>query len=342
MNSKKKRFFKISALVGCILLGVGILMTGAGYVAMGMSLNAFTHPRGGEVLPITVCYPVDTVDAIEVHASIGNVTIQGSPSKTAQEVEVKAADGVYQVYEQNGILMVAPLNTNSTTGQGGWNWFQLFNFYPGGDWDVVITVPEKLMSSLYVEADLGNVTVTDLKSEKVTVECDAGNVTLEEVSASKELTVIQSMGGVTLKDCTGKELTLSNDMGAITATDCDFGKSSVTNSCGDVTLVESTFESLTTETDMGNCTLEEVAVKGLVECTADMGNVELDRLESLDITLTADAGNVTGTIQGMQEKYQITADTDMGNCNLTNQITDGPGKLMVTTGMGDIHLEFTH
>lgn len=37
MNSKKKRFFKISALVGCILLGVGILMTGAGYVAMGMS-----------------------------------------------------------------------------------------------------------------------------------------------------------------------------------------------------------------------------------------------------------------------------------------------------------------
>ncbi|MGI6256096.1 MAG: DUF4097 family beta strand repeat-containing protein [Acutalibacter sp.] len=341
MNQKKKRFFKIGALAGCILLGAGILMSGAGYLAMGMSLNAFTHPRGGAATPVTVCHPVDAIDAIEVHASIGNVTIQGSSSKIAQEVEIQAADSVYQVYEQNGILMVLPVDTNTATGQRDWKWFQLFNLYPEGDWDVVITVPEKLLSSVYVEAGLGNTTLTDLNAEKATVESDSGNVKLEEVSASKEMTVTQSMGDVDLEDCTGKDLTLENDMGAVTVSGCDFGQSWVTNRSGNVTLTDSTFDSLTAETDMGDCTLNQVDVNGPVECTTSMGNVELDVLSSLDITLSADSGNITGTIQGSWEEYQISADTDAGDCNLRDQVTDGPGRLLVTTGMGDINLKFT-
>ncbi len=342
MSQRKKRFFKISALAGCILLGVGLLMIGAGYVVMGMNLNAFTHPRGGAVAPITVGYPVDTVDAIEVHASMGSVTIQGSSSKDAQEVEVRAAcDSVYEVYVQNGILMVESLDTGTSDWQGGWNWFQMFHFYPEGDWDVVITVPEKLLSSLYVEAGCGDITLMGLKAEKVTLDCSLGNVKLEEVSASKELTVAQSMGDVELEDCTGKELTLENEMGAVTAAGCGFGKSSVTSSSGDVTLTDSTFESLTAETDLGSCILKEVAVDGLVECTADMGDVELKRLKSLDISLTAEAGNITGTIQGVQEDYRITVETELGVCNLTNQITGGRGELMAVTEMGDIDLKFT-
>ena len=43
---RKQRFLKSSALVGCILLGVGIVMGSAGFVAMGCDLDAFTYPRG--------------------------------------------------------------------------------------------------------------------------------------------------------------------------------------------------------------------------------------------------------------------------------------------------------
>ena len=45
---RKQRFFKLSAIVGCILLGAGMLLCGAGFVAMGCNWNAFTYPRGGE------------------------------------------------------------------------------------------------------------------------------------------------------------------------------------------------------------------------------------------------------------------------------------------------------
>ena len=42
---RKQRFFKLSAIVGCILLGAGILLCGAGFVAMGCDLDAFIYPR---------------------------------------------------------------------------------------------------------------------------------------------------------------------------------------------------------------------------------------------------------------------------------------------------------
>ena len=45
---RKQRFFKLSAIVGCILLGAGMLLCGAGFVGMGCNWNAFTYPRGGE------------------------------------------------------------------------------------------------------------------------------------------------------------------------------------------------------------------------------------------------------------------------------------------------------
>lgn len=42
---RKQRFFKLSAIVGCILLGAGMLLCGAGFVGMGCDLDAFTYPR---------------------------------------------------------------------------------------------------------------------------------------------------------------------------------------------------------------------------------------------------------------------------------------------------------
>ena len=62
---RKQRFFKLSALVGCILLGVGIVMGSAGFVAMGCDLDAFTYPRGGEPVAVSSFVVEDAVDSIE-------------------------------------------------------------------------------------------------------------------------------------------------------------------------------------------------------------------------------------------------------------------------------------
>ena len=51
-------------------------------------------------------------------------------------------------------------------------------------------------------------------------------------------------------------------------------------------------------------------------------------------------GEVSGTIAGRQEEYQIAVDTDMGSSNLADQMTGGPNTLEVTTNMGNIELTF--
>lgn len=72
----------------------------------------------------------------------------------------------------------------------------------------------------------------------------------------------------------------------------------------------------------------------------NMGSIDLDAFASPDITLISDMGEVSGTILGRQEEYQIAVDTDMGSSNLDDQMTGGPNTLEVTTNMGNIELTF--
>ena len=351
---RKQRFLKSSALVGCILLGVGIVMGSAGFVAMGCDLDAFTYPRveanpqsgesasseSGDAVQINgqeiSHVPADTVDSLEIHASMGNVTVERTAG--SQEVEIILTENVYQATVEEGLLVVRPLK--SAGGQNGWNWYQLLHLHSNRDWDVTIRVPEKLLDSVFVETDMGTVDLSDLEAASVTVQGDMGDVTLDNVSASESMTVTQSMGRVTMENCQGGTLLLENDMGDTDVANGSFTEGQITASSGSVGVAGSDFTALTVDNDMGNVNLTSTQVSGATSCTVNMGNIDLDAFASPDITLTADSGNVTGTLAGRQEDYQITVDTDMGNSTLKDQLGDGPNILRVTTDMGNIELSF--
>ena len=93
---RKQRFFKLSAIVGCILLGAGMLLCGAGFVGMGCNWNAFTYPRGGEPVAVSSFVEADAVDSIEIHASMGDVKIERASAANPEEVELVLAENVYQ------------------------------------------------------------------------------------------------------------------------------------------------------------------------------------------------------------------------------------------------------
>lgn len=337
---RKQRFFKLSAIVGCILLGAGILLCGAGFVGMGCNWNAFTYPRGGEPVAVSSFVEADAVDSIEIHASMGDVKIERASAANPEDVEVVLAKNVYQVVVQHGLLLVMPQDSYTATGQGGWNWYQLLNFPSNGDWDVTIRVPEKLLDSVFVETSMGDVDLSDLEAGSVTVQGETGHVNLDNVSASESMTVTQSMGRVTLENCQGGTLLLENDMGDMELSSGRFTEGQITASSGSVGVADSDFTALTVDNDMGNVNLTSTQVSGAASCTVNMGNIDLDAFTSPDITLTADSGNVTGTLAGRQADYQITVDTDMGNSTLKDQLGDGPNVLRVTTDMGNIELSF--
>lgn len=337
---RKQRFFKLSALVGCILLGVGIVMGSAGFVAMGCDLDAFTYPRGGEPVAVSSFVVEDAVDSIEIHASMGDVKIERASAANPEDVEIILAEKVYEVVVQHGLLLVMPQDSYTATGQGGWNWYQLLNLHSNRDWDVTIRVPEKLLDSVFVETSMGTVDLSDLEAGSVTVQGDMGDVTLDNVSASESMTVTQSMGRVTLGNCQGGSLTLENDMGGTQVFQCRFESGNLQGSYGSCDVDESSFDALAVVTDMGDVTLVSTQVSGAASCSVNMGSIDLDAFASPDITLSADSGNVTGTIAGRQEEYQIAVDTDMGSSNLADQMTGGPNTLEATTNMGNIELAF--
>lgn len=335
---RKQRFFKLSAIVGCILLGVGIVMGGAGFVAMGCNWNAFTYPRGGESVAVSSFVEADALDSIEIHASMGDVKIERASAAIPEDVEIILAEKAYQVVVQHGLLLVTP--QKSLGGHSGWNWYQLLNLHSNRDWDVTIRVPEKLLDSVFVETSMGTVDLSDLEAGSVTVQGDMGDVTLDNVSASESMTVTQSMGRVTMENCQGGTLLLENNMGDTDVANGSFTEGQITASTGSVGVAGSAFTALAVDNDMGDVTLVSTQVSGAASCSVNMGSIDLDAFASPDITLSADSGDVTGTIAGRQEEYQIAVDTDMGSSNLADQMTGGPNTLEVTTNMGNIELAF--
>ena len=115
---RKQRFFKLSAIVGCILLGAGMLLCGAGFVGMGCNWKAFTYPRGGEPVAVSSFVEADAVDSIEIHASMGDVKIERASAANPEEVEFVLAENVYQVIVQHGLLLVMPQDSYTATGLG--------------------------------------------------------------------------------------------------------------------------------------------------------------------------------------------------------------------------------
>lgn len=334
---QSKKILRLMTIVGCILLGIGILLSGAGFTAMGFSLNAFTHPKGGKAVQETVFYK-DSPKEIEVNIYSGNVTIR--KDENAEELQVDAASNVYDIYMEYGALVVKDKDSFIADGPGKMNWYQILNLSPGGDYDVTITLPAKELDTVTITTYMGSIQLSQLQGESVWATTDSGNVEVTEVSAADKMEITSSMGDVQLQACTGGDLIVDSDMSNTDINDCQFENGKLTGRSGSIQSKDSTWNTLDVENDMGNCVMDHVTVSQTVTCATGMGNVELTKLSSPDIHLEADSGNITGSILGDQKDYQIMQETDMGNSNLKDQL-GGACVLEVETSMGNIDLKFT-
>lgn len=334
---KGKKFLRMTALVGCILLVGGILLTGAGYVGMGFSLKAFTHPQVEKVVRETVCFK-DAPQCVEIYAPVGDVTIQGD--ENAEEPEITAASSVYEVTMQFGALVVQPNEEYRSGSWTNWDWYRLLNLQPWGDYDVTITLPKRMMDSVKATSQLGDVSLSNLWVENVSAQASCGSVSASQLTQTDTFKVSASLGDVTVQGCSGKYLDLDSDLGNVQVDDCLFDNGDLSGSSGDIQMADSTWTWLTVQNDMGNCVLKGVTAQTSVTCGTNLGNVELEKLTSPEIHLSADTGNVTGSIAGKQEVYRISQEVDMGESNLEDQL-NGVYFLEVFASLGDIQLEFT-
>ena len=163
---------KILALVGCCLVGAGLLLGGAGFVAMGCNLDPFIYAPGPRDPAREVAsFPGDgTVAALEIDASLGDVAVTGVPQ--GEEITVAYCPSACTVSVEDGVLTLRDRNDH----EQGRKWYQVLQFSRDEGTDVAVTLPQGLLDSLSVESGMGQVALENVEAGEVTVTASAGDV----------------------------------------------------------------------------------------------------------------------------------------------------------------------
>lgn len=326
----RQKLPKFLAILGGCLLGGGIVLAGAGFVAMGCNLDAYT---GGKEAPqpLTASYSPGAVTAVKVDASVGDVAVIGAEAGGDLEVLYSTR---YTCQVEGGVLTLT-----EQEGAGGWKWYRIWNSWESREDGVTIQVPWDMLLSYDLTTGVGDLRMEDVDAERVAVAGDSGDIRLYSVTGT-DFTVTQGVGNTHLENCQGEGLSLSADVGTAQMEDCRFTDAEMGASTGDITVSNSDFASLTVDGDVGKAELLWVTCQGALACTTGVGDISLWLVESPDIRLAADTGKIDGTIRGDQNDYQITVDCQIGSSSLKDQLGHGEKKLQLTTGVGDIGVTF--
>lgn len=326
----RQKLPKFLAILGGCLLGGGIVLAGAGFVAMGCNLDAYT---GGQEKPqpLTASYSQGAVTTVKVDASVGDVAVIGTEAGGDLEVLYSTS---YACQVENGVLTLT-----EKEGAGGWKWYRIWNSWGGREDGVTIQVPWDMLLSYDLTTGVGDLRMKDVDAERVAVAGDSGDIRLYSVTGT-DFTVTQGVGNTHLENCQGEDLSLSADAGRAQVDSCQFGDTEMEASTGDITVGDSDFASLTVDGDVGKAELLWVTCQGALACTTGVGDISVWLVESPDIRLTADTGKIDGTIRGDQNDYQITVDCQIGSSSLKDQLGHGEKKLQLATGVGDIGVTF--
>lgn len=326
----RQKIPKFLAILGGCLLGGGIVLAGAGFVAMGCNLDAYT---GGQEKPqpLTASYSQGAVTTVKVDASVGDVAVIGTEAGGDLEVLYSTS---YACQVENGVLTLT-----EKEGAGGWKWYRIWNSWGGREDGVTIQVPWDMLLSYDLTTGVGDLRMKDVDAERVAVAGDSGDIRLYSVTGT-DFTVTQGVGNTHLENCQGEDLSLSADAGRAQVDSCQFGDTEMEASTGDITVGDSDFASLTVDGDVGKAELLWVTCQGALACTTGVGDISVWLVESPDIRLTADTGKIDGTIRGDQNDYQITVDCQIGSSSLKDQLGHGEKKLQLATGVGDIGVTF--
>ncbi|MCD8117417.1 MAG: DUF4097 domain-containing protein [Oscillospiraceae bacterium] len=99
-------------------------------------------------------------------------------------------------------------------------------------------------------------------------------------------------------------------------------------------------EALTVATTNEDITLSPLTVEGSVTLTANGGNILLNGLDAVRVSLNAKNGDISGILAGAYEEYAIACSIKKGDSNLPSE-KDGQERTLIVNGNnGDISLDF--
>ena len=308
-----KKSTKITLIVGSALVAVGLVCGLTAWALAGFRLSNLSTVQPAATAEAD--YGAADVTSLVVETAADGVRIVPSDDgRIHVAYPQREGDGGYTLTVRDGRL---ELKQPRRSGSVVWFGFGV----ELEDADAVLSLPAGWNGDVTLDVSVGDVSGRGVSvGGGLTVSADGGNVTLQDVAASA-ISVTLGLGDV---EGTGWSVD---------------GAAEIMVDGGDADLTDVTAASLTCRAGLGNVTLERAAAESVAAST-DGGDVEVSRLQADHIDLRTDMGDVSGTVDGREADYAVTASTGLGDSSLTSHGGETDRTLTVTTDMGDIDVAF--
>lgn len=342
----KRRNWILLCAAGAVVAGLALAAAGA--FLMGWPLLPFREgpsvteehmtPAGLGLTERTLTFDPDCREIATELAAV-DLVIRAADREDIQVRWWENGEDEYRVWEDGGVLR-AEYHTDSAW--YGHVWF-------GIGWDdqrcrMEIEVPRDYKGALSLGASSGTITAEGLSfGADSGVDATSGDIKLTDCTFEGALSVGATSGEVELENLTGE------------------GSLSAGATSGDVTLRRvSATENIQIGRTSGDLSAAGVDCGGTLEVSGTSGDNDLERVSARILRLTSSSGQVEGedlevrraleiqtssgdvtcTLAGGREDYDITVNTSSGDTNLPQRGSYGEVVLDVSTSSGDIYVGF--
>lgn len=276
-------------IIGCSLLGVGLILASLTISIFGLDYKKYTKDIDLEDATYVAKSDINKLELIEHEGSIEvkkgdveNITIDYKINKKEKKER-------YTIIEKDGKLKMYAMESN------GWFHFNLLNVF--ADYKIVVTVPESYNGSLITDTNVGSIKIKDLKLTKLDVNNNTGSVKIINTVVDKGVVVDNNTGSNTITSLTCDSLKVDNNTGSITLEDVIAPKLiTADNNTGSIKIKNIVSDDIQLDNDTGSIkgTIKGIESDYKIKADSDTGSCNLDNNKFGEKNLEADTD--TGSI----------------------------------------------
>jgi len=320
MATKTKVWLIIAA--ACIVLGCGLF-------AIVMTALDWDFTRLSTAKYETNTYNItEAFDGISVNTDTADIVFALSEDGECRIVCLEEKNAKHSVKVKDGTLSVDLTDERTVYDFIGLHF---------GTTRITLYLPKTEFDSLFIKESTGDIDIPEsFTFSTADISLSTGDV-LFCASASGSVKIKASTGDIRVENVSAGSLDVSVSTGKVTASEVDCeGDVTVGVSTGKVMLTDITCKNLTSNGSTGDIILDGVIAEKKLSVKRSTGDILFNGSDAAEIFVTADTGDVTGTL--LTEKVFIT-ETSTGSIDVPKSVTGG--RCEIKTATGDIKIEIS-
>lgn len=266
-------------------------------------------------------------DNIAIKTDTADIDLVPTENGECKVVCFEQAKVKHSVSVEDGTLTVSVVDERK--------WYDHIKLFSFKTPKITVYLPKAQYGALKINDQTGDIKISNgLEFQSIDISASTGDVGVF-ASVTDTLKVQVSTGYIRVENLSAGALRLSASTGDVTVKSVNCTSEVKVNvSTGDIKLTDVNCGSITSSgSSTGDVILKNVIVAETLSLKTSTGDIKLDGCDAAELFMTADTGDVKGSL--LSEKVFITK-TDTGDVKVPKTITGG--RCEITTKTGDIEI----